>query len=48
METSKKSPPLGRVEKMDKEPFFGSGAAPALAYAVAWIISLMVVFWLNH
>jgi hypothetical protein len=47
---SKKNPPLGRVEKMDRphEPVFGSGAGPALAYAASWLISLFLVFWLTH
>jgi hypothetical protein len=40
----KKPAEEGRVD----EPIFGSGAAPALAYAASWIISLFVLHWLTH
>jgi hypothetical protein len=48
MDAPKKNPPLGRVEKMDREPVLGSGAAPALAYAASWIVAFIVIGWLTH
>jgi hypothetical protein len=50
MDTSKKNPPQGRVEKMVAvdEPIFGDGAPSALAYGACWLITLFVVYWLTH
>jgi len=44
----KKNPPQGRVEKIDKEPFFGSGAPSALAYAASLMVVFLLLSWLRH
>lgn len=43
-----KKPPEKGAEERDSEPILGSGAAPALAYAVSWIVTFFVIGWLTR